>query len=114
MKRLTPWLALALLATQAAHAEDSMRCGSRLASERRLEVPGAPALRRAHGQVSVVGSMPEPRVWFHEFRYYYLDPPYQYVPVEVWTYNFGPNKLLRCFASRATSWSRSEPMDYGY
>src|SRR5262245_50559269 len=94
MKRLLPCLVLALLATQVARAEDSLRCGSRLASTgdskyRVLQLCGEPVT------VSVIGSMPQPRTWFHDFKWYYLDPPYSYVPIEVWTYNFGPNKLLR-------------------
>lgn len=94
MKRLMPCLFLALLVTQVTRAEDSLRCGSRLASTgdskyRVLQVCGDPAT------VSVVGTMQQPRLWFHGFRYYYLDPPFAYVPIEVWTYNFGPNKLLR-------------------
>ena len=94
MKRLTPWLAISLFAAQAAHSEDSFRCGSRLASTgdtkyKVLQICGEPSDK------TLVGSLPQARLWFHEFRFYYLDPPYQYVPIEVWTYNLGPNKLLR-------------------
>jgi hypothetical protein len=94
MNRLTPWLAAALLVSQAAYAEDSLRCGSRLASTgdtkyKVLYLCGEPSA------ISDVGSMPSARTWFNGVGYYYLDPPYEYIPIEVWTYNFGPNKLLR-------------------
>lgn len=94
MKRLLPWLLFPLLASQAARAEDSLRCGSRLASTgdskyRVLQICGEPVT------VSVEGHMQQARLWYTGARYYYLDPPFAYVPIEVWTYNFGPNKLLR-------------------
>jgi hypothetical protein len=113
MKRLTPWLALALLATQGALAEDSLRCGSRLASTgdtkyKVLQVCGKPA------DVSLIGSMPQPRLWFTGFRFHFLDPPYQYVPIEVWTYNFGPNKLLRLLRFEGDELMEIRTDGYGY
>jgi Protein of unknown function (DUF2845) len=94
MKRLWPCLVLALLAAQVARAEDSLRCGSRIASTgdskyRVLQICGEPVT------VSVEGYMQQARLWYTGARYYYLDPPFAYVPIEVWTYNFGPNKFLR-------------------
>ena len=72
MKRLTPWLAISLFAAQAAHSEDSFRCGSRLASTgdtkyKVLQICGEPSDK------TLVGSLPQARLWFHEFRFYYLD-----------------------------------------
>jgi hypothetical protein len=114
MKRLVPWLvALALFGTQAVRAEDSIRCGSRLASTgdskyQVLRLCGEP------DAVSVVGSMPQPRVWFSGRQYYYLDPPYQYVPIEVWTYNFGPTKLLRMLRFEGDELVDIRVEGYGY
>ncbi len=96
MKRLTPWLGLAvgLLAMQAALGEDSLRCGSRLVSTgdskfKVRQICGEPA------DVSVIGTMRQPRMWMHDFEWFWLDPPWAYVTVEVWTYNYGSNKLMR-------------------
>jgi hypothetical protein len=113
MKRLTPWLALVLVAAQSAHAEDSMRCGTRLASVGNskytvLQLCGEP------NAISVIGSMPQPHVWFSGFNSYYLDPPYQYVPIEVWTYNFGPNKLLRRLRFEGDELTDIRADGYGY
>jgi hypothetical protein len=115
MKRLAPWLALAigLLATQIALAEDSIRCGSRLASTGDFKYKvrllcGEPA------DVSIVGTMREPRLWFHNSRYYYLDPPWAYVPVEVWTYNLGPNKLMRTLRFEGEELVDIRTIGYGY
>jgi len=71
-----------------------MRCGTRLASTGNTkyqvrQICGEPA------DISIVGAMRESRLWYTGSRYYYLDPPWIDVPVEVWTYNFGPNKFLR-------------------
>jgi hypothetical protein len=96
MQRPLPLLSIAigLLAANAAQAEDAMRCGTRLASTgdtkyKVRQICGEPA------DISVVGATREPRLWYYGYRYYYLDPPWIDVPVEVWTYNFGPNKLMR-------------------
>ena len=115
MKRLTPWLALAvgLLATQIALAEDSIRCGSRLAStgDAKYKVRllcGEPA------DVSVIGTMRQPRMWFHEFKWFWLDPPWTYVSVEVWTYNNGPSKLMRELRFEGEELVDIRSIGYGY
>jgi hypothetical protein len=113
MKRLTPWLGLALLATQGALAEDSLRCGSRLASTGDTKYKVIQVCGQPHA-VSVVGSMFESRLWYTGNRYYYLDPPYQYVPIEVWTYNFGPNKLLRLLRFEGDELMEIRSDGYGY
>lgn len=71
-----------------------MRCGTRLASTgdtkyQVRQICGEPA------DISLVGAMRQPRLWYYGYRYYYLDPPYIDVPIEVWTYNFGPTRFLR-------------------
>lgn len=110
-----PWLGLVLLAaTQAAGAEDSMRCGSRLASTgdskyRVLQLCGEPA------SVSVIGTLQQPRLFFfHGFGLRFLDPPFEFVPVEVWTYNFGPNKLLRRLRFEGDELVDIRADDYGF
>jgi hypothetical protein len=120
MKRLTPWLGVAvgLLAMQAAPAEDStaedsMRCGSRLVSigdakYKVRQLCGDPS------DASVIGNMRQPRMWFHEFQWYWLDPPWAYVTVEVWTYDRGPNKLVRQLRFEGEELVDIRTIGYGY
>jgi len=83
---------LALLLIPAAAQADSMRCGSRLVSEgdsidEVLALCGEPAQRQRTWIVR------QPR-----FEYGGQDIPfqgYEEVPVDIWTYDFGANKLMR-------------------
>lgn len=82
-------LACALLAF-ASHAEtQSLRCGSKLISR------GDPAakMRRYCGEPEAIYSRFEQRGVFARGRY--LPGFLEEVLVEDWTYNFGPNKLMR-------------------
>lgn len=91
---------LALLVAGAAGAGESMRCGSRLVAEgdsaaKLLGVCGEPALRDA---------------W---------QPPAGYslgalAEVEQWTYNFGPQQLLRVVRLRRGRIDRIESEGYGF
>ena len=80
-----------LLLPGVTHA-DSMRCGSRIvkdgdAIEKVLEVCGEPAMQE--------------RTWIQRPPQYelggryYSFPGTEDVPVDLWTYDFGPNKLMR-------------------
>jgi hypothetical protein len=71
---------------------DSMRCGSRIvkdgdSQETVLEVCGEPETKQ--------------RTWTERAPQYelggttYSFPGTEYVPVDLWTYNFGPSKLMR-------------------
>lgn len=80
-------------ATPAVAVADAMRCGSRLVSEgeTRAEVAakcGEPA------DIQTRTILRRPYYDFHGRIVYYGDGLVE-VPVEIWTYNFGPYKLMR-------------------
>lgn len=88
---------LAVTCAAPAHAEDSMRCGSRLVSQG----DGKDKVRTLCGEpsaVSVAGVVrraPRYEYGYGYNRYEYYGAGWVEMPVEVWTYNFGSHKLLR-------------------
>lgn len=73
---------------------DSMRCGTRLVSEG----DGKDKVRTLCGEptsVSLAGYVGGPGYYTGPYENTYLWPGWTTVPVEIWTYNFGPSKLLR-------------------
>ncbi len=76
-------------------ADDTMRCGSRLVSTG----DGKDKVRALCGEptsVSLVGVQSAPQYYYRgPYDYSYFGPTWFEVPVEVWTYNLGPTKLLR-------------------
>jgi hypothetical protein len=85
-------LILALLQAVPAYA-DTMRCGTRLVSDgdTRSEV------RKLCGEPSDIQTrtiLRRPHYDFHGRMVYYGEGLIE-IPVEVWTYNFGPYKLMR-------------------
>lgn len=84
----------ALLVSLPAHAEDNMRCGSRLVSvgdgkDKVVALCGEPT------SISFEGVRGGYRYPYGPYDYSYIGPAYIEVPVELWTYNFGSHKLLR-------------------
>jgi hypothetical protein len=88
-------LAIGVLAIAApAQAEDSMRCGTRLASTGDFKYK----VRSLCGQpsdISLVRVVPRYQQYYDPYHYYYIGSYWNDVPVEMWIYNQGPNKLLR-------------------
>jgi Protein of unknown function (DUF2845) len=86
-----------LLGTAPAHAEDSMRCGSKLITVH----DGKDKVRALCGEPSsvsfqgVIRRAPRYEYGYGYGRYDYYGPGVIDMPVEVWTYNFGTSKLLR-------------------
>jgi hypothetical protein len=81
-----------LLAAGVSHA-DAMRCGTRLVSEGDTRS----FVRQLCGEPSDVQTRTILRRPYYDFNgrlIYYGDGLIE-VPVEIWTYNFGPNKLMR-------------------
>jgi hypothetical protein len=75
-------------------AEDSMRCGSRLVGMG----DGKDKVRSLCGEptsVSLAGILRGARYSYGPYDYSYFGPTWTEIPVELWTYNFGSNKLLR-------------------
>jgi len=81
---------------QPAHADDTMRCGSKIIHTG----DGKDKVRTLCGEptdIAFVGTIerrtiPDSRTYDDQ---YYYGPAWSEQPVEVWTYNFGPSKLLR-------------------
>jgi hypothetical protein len=91
---LTPLLlsAIALSSTSTAFA-DTMRCGSRLVSEGETRS----AVQSKCGDPADVQTRTILRRPYYDFhgRIVYFGEGLVEVPVEIWTYNFGPYKLMR-------------------
>jgi hypothetical protein len=90
-----PAIIIALLtafAATSAHA-DAMRCGSRLVSDGATRT----TVRQLCGEPSDITTrsiLRRPHYFVHGRAIYY-DGALVEVPVEIWTYNFGPYKLMR-------------------
>jgi len=95
MLAATALLAVTLAAP--AHAEDSMRCGSRLVSKG----DGKDKVRTLCGEPTdvsmegIVRRAPRYEYGYGYNRYEYYGPGWVDMTVEVWTYNLGSHKLLR-------------------
>ncbi|MFL6575170.1 MAG: DUF2845 domain-containing protein [Povalibacter sp.] len=102
---------IALCAVPSAFA-DAMRCGSRLVSEGDTVT----AVRDLCGEPSDVQSRSILRrpSYFVNGRYYYFGDALVEVPVEVWTYNFGPYKLMRRVRFVDGLVDTIETLGYGY
>ena len=103
-------IALLLLTSSMPAAADSMRCGSKLIVEedsidKVLYYCGEPASKY--------------RTWIvRQPRYYigsneYVFPGEEDVPVDLWTYDFGPNKLMMRLRFVAGILERIESLGYG-
>ena len=89
---------LVALAAPSAQAEDTMRCGSRIVSTG----DGKDKVRSLCGEptdvafAGVIGRRAVPGYPNGDSNdQWYYGPAWVEMPVEIWTYNFGPNKLLR-------------------
>jgi hypothetical protein len=101
-------LALALLPALA--SADSMRCGSKVISEgdsidRVLQYCGEPAERRR----TYIVRQPRFEVGSQEYSF----PGEEEVPVDLWTYDFGPNKLMMRVRMIAGEVDSIETLGYG-
>jgi len=101
MARLTTLFVItctALVASQPARADDTLRCGSRLVSVG----DGKDKVRALCGDPSdvafagTIGRRGYPYYTNNDsYDYSYFGPAWVEMPVEIWTYNFGSHKLLR-------------------
>ncbi|HEY6644594.1 DUF2845 domain-containing protein [Povalibacter sp.] len=102
---------IALLITTSAMA-DAMRCGSRLIREGDTQT----AVRDLCGDPSDVLSRSILRrpTYFVGGREYYFGDAMVEVPVEIWTYNLGPYKLMRRIRFVDGLVEEIETLGYGY
>ena len=110
MKRAAAVVILGLLACSPAFA---FRCGTKLVSEgdSRTEVLakcGEPADRATQRSL-----YRRPVIWSHG-RPYYIGEDLMEVQVESWTYNFGPNKLMRRVRFEDGLVAHIETLGYGF
>ena len=101
---------LALLLLPAVGSADAMRCGSKLISdgdpiEKVLEYCGEPT----QTQRSWIVRQPRFEVGGQEYPF----KGEEEVPVDTWTYDFGPNKLMRRIRFVAGKVDSIETLDYG-
>ena len=89
---------LALAMSVTAHADDTLRCGSRLISVG----DGKDKVRSLCGEptdVAFAGTIGRRGYPYYtnndSYDYSYFGPAWVEMPVEIWTYNFGSSKLLR-------------------
>jgi len=103
--------AFAVVVAPAARA-DAMRCGSKLIRDGDTQS----AVRSLCGEPTDVQQrtiLRHPYFEFHGNTYHYGDG-YVEVPVEVWTYNFGPYKLMRRVRFVDGLVEEIETLGYGY
>jgi hypothetical protein len=89
---LTAGLAALALAAAPAHAE-AFRCGTRLVTDGDTAAKVF-ALCGEPSEVRRSSILRRPVLWLHG-RPYYLSDDLVEVPIETWTYNLGPQKLMR-------------------
>jgi hypothetical protein len=110
------WIALALLIAGALAASgvraDSMRCGSKLVTdEETLEQVRAKCGEASDIQHSSIWRVPV--VWIHG-RPFHVGNDLVEVPVQLWTYNFGPRKFMRRIRFEDGLVVEIDTLDYGY
>ncbi len=109
LPRAAPLLALALLWAMPAHA---FRCGNHLIVEgdsrdKVIARCGAPS------DIERSAVLRRPVIW-HYGRPYHVGSDAMEVPVEVWTYNLGPNKLMRRVKFEGGLVTAIDTLGYGY
>jgi hypothetical protein len=110
-------LAVAMTAIPTASADDTMRCGTRLVSEgdgkdKVRTLCGEPTSISLAGYVGGPGYFPN--YYSVPFDYPYTWPGWTALPVEIWTYNLGPNKLLRKLRFVGDELDEIRTNGYGY
>jgi hypothetical protein len=100
-----------------AGADNTMRCGTRLVSEgdgkdKVRTLCGEPTSISQAGYVGGPGYYPNYNSGL--YRYPYPWPNWTAVPVEIWTYNLGPSKLLRKLRFVGDELDEIQTSGYGY
>ena len=111
MSPMRAWIALLVLAAAASPAY-AFRCGTKLVHEgdTRAEVE---AKCGAATEVETRTVWRRPVAWIHG-RPYHLGFDEVEIPVELWTYNLGPNKFMRRVRFEDGRVVEIETLGYGY
>jgi hypothetical protein len=112
MKRSLALLVVGFLACSPAFA-DSMRCGTRLVSEGDSRAEVAAQCGEPTDVVEQRSVFRRPVVWGYG-RPIYVGQDFVEVPVEIWLYNLGPNKLMRRLRFEGGYVVEIETLGYGY
>jgi len=112
MKRPSTLLVLALLVCSPAFA-DGMRCGTKLVGEGASRSEVAAKCGEPTDIVERRSVFRRPVIWGYG-RPMYVGEDYVEVPVEVWLYNLGPNKLMRKLRFEGGYLTMIETLGYGY
>jgi hypothetical protein len=105
-------LVLAALPMQTTSASEGMRCGNKLIDDGDT----TEEVRAKCGEPTSVSRrtiLRRPAFYRHGQRYSYGTEMVE-IPVEYWTYNFGPNKLMRRIRFVDGVVEEIETLDYGY
>lgn len=105
-------MAVALSAGSLVAHADNVRCGSRLIHTGDTRE----AVRHKCGNPAEISRQTLLRrpTYFYRGRSYYLSDELVEVPVEIWTYNFGPNKFMRRLRFVDGLLEDIETLGYGY
>ena len=93
MKRAFAAITVGLLLSSAASA-DGFRCGNKLVTEGASRSEVAAKCGEPTDVVTARSVFRRPVIWGYG-RPYYVGEDLIEIPVEIWTYNLGPNKLMR-------------------
>jgi hypothetical protein len=112
MKRAVAVLVLGLLASSAALA-DGFRCGTKLVGEGASRSEVAAKCGEPTDVTTARSVFRRPVVWSYG-RPRYIGEDFIEIPVEIWVYNLGPNKLMRRLRFEGGVVTDIETLGYGY
>jgi hypothetical protein len=112
MKRAVFLLFLGLLASPAAFA-DAFRCGTKLVSEGASRSEVAATCGEPTDVTTARSVFRRPVVWGYG-RPTYVGEDFIEIPVEIWVYNLGPNKLMRRLRFEGGVVTEIDTLGYGY
>jgi Protein of unknown function (DUF2845) len=112
MKRAFAVIALGLLASSAAFA-DGFRCGTKLVTEGASRSEVAAKCGEPTDVTTARSIFRRPVVWDYG-RPMYVGEDVIEIPVEIWVYNLGPNKLMRQLRFEGGVVVDIDTLGYGY
>ena len=112
MKRTATLLVLGFLACSPAFA-DTFRCGTKLIGEGDSRAEVAAKCGEPTDVVEQRSVFRRPVIWGYG-RPMYVGEDFIEVPVEIWLYNLGPNKLMRRLRFEGGYVVEIETLGYGY
>lgn len=112
MNRAVVLLVVGLLASPAVFA-DGFRCGTKLVGEGASRSEVAAKCGEPTDVTTAKSVFRRPVVWNYG-RPFYVGEDFIEIPVEIWVYNLGPNKLMRRLRFEGGFFTEIETMGYGY